>query len=165
MHPVEENDIQETINLTQSYIAQPSRYSEEYGFTRNDKSYLIAHNVMKHQPHKITAKNGQLPNQPTRIKEKERGEKREEIEDERETGQEKREPPRKRQMKLTDFQENESSANTAKRGRYAEWGEEKEERYEKVDWEEKTMQNYKKKREMPGKQEKKLQRLSKVGNY
>ena len=69
---------------------------------------MIAHNVMKHQPHTITAKNGQLANQPTRIKEKERGEKREEIEDERETGQEKSEPPRKRQMKMTDFQENES---------------------------------------------------------
>ena len=90
LHPVDKNDIKETINLTQSYIAQPSRYMEEYGFTRNDKSYLIAHNVMKHQPHKITAKNGQLPNQPTRIKEKERGDKREEIENERETGQDKR---------------------------------------------------------------------------
>jgi hypothetical protein len=39
LHP--SADIEETIKLTNSHIAQPSRYTAEYGFTTNDISYLV----------------------------------------------------------------------------------------------------------------------------
>ena len=42
MHPVENCDIDETIRLVNSYIAEPSRYAKDYGFTRNDMNYLIS---------------------------------------------------------------------------------------------------------------------------
>ena len=42
MHPVDNCDIDETIRLVNSYIAEPSRYAMEYGFTRNDMNYLIS---------------------------------------------------------------------------------------------------------------------------
>ena len=41
LHPVGEKDIEETIKLVRSYTAEPSRYGEEYGYARNDISYLI----------------------------------------------------------------------------------------------------------------------------
>ena len=50
LQPVERTDIEETIKLTRSYIAQPSRYIEEYGFTRNDISYLTSHNLINNRP-------------------------------------------------------------------------------------------------------------------
>ena len=40
LQPIDVNDIEETIKLTKSYTAQPSRYRLEYGFTRNDMKYL-----------------------------------------------------------------------------------------------------------------------------
>ena len=42
IEPIERNDIQETIKLAKSYTAQPSRYRQEYGFTRKDMLYLIS---------------------------------------------------------------------------------------------------------------------------
>ena len=63
LQPVDRKDIEETIKLTRSYIANPSRYMAEYGFTRYDISYLISNNVMKHTPEEITAKMVGLPNQ------------------------------------------------------------------------------------------------------
>ena len=41
MHPVDDQDIEETVKLTNSYTASPPRYLQEYGFTRNDMSYLV----------------------------------------------------------------------------------------------------------------------------
>ena len=61
LHTVDRDDIDETIKLTKSYIAKPSRYLEEYGFTRNDISYLISNNVIKHPPEEVTAKNVEVP--------------------------------------------------------------------------------------------------------
>ena len=42
LHPVDRKDIDETIRLVKSYIAQPSRYGVEYGFTRSDIKDLIS---------------------------------------------------------------------------------------------------------------------------
>ena len=42
LHPVSNADIDETMKLTNCYIAQPSRYEEEYGFTTNDIVYLLS---------------------------------------------------------------------------------------------------------------------------
>ena len=42
LHPVESKDIEETVKLVKSYIAKPSRYQQEYGFTRKDMIYLIS---------------------------------------------------------------------------------------------------------------------------
>ena len=42
LHPVDSKDIDETIKLVKSYIAQPSRYGVEYGFTRSDIKDLIS---------------------------------------------------------------------------------------------------------------------------
>ena len=36
LHPVNQKDIEETIKLTNAYVAKPSRYEEIYGFTRDD---------------------------------------------------------------------------------------------------------------------------------
>ena len=47
LHPVERQDIEETIKLTKSYIATPSRYGQEYGFSRNDIADLISENIIK----------------------------------------------------------------------------------------------------------------------
>ena len=41
LHPIDEQDIEETIKLTKSYIAKPSRYEMDYGFTTNDIDYLV----------------------------------------------------------------------------------------------------------------------------
>merc|ERR1711888_389661 len=41
LHPVGGKAIEETIKLTKSYIAQPSRYQEEYGFTNKDMKVLV----------------------------------------------------------------------------------------------------------------------------
>ena len=35
LHPVEEQDIEETVKLVISYIAMPSRYMQEYGFKKS----------------------------------------------------------------------------------------------------------------------------------
>ena len=40
LEPVDNKDIEETLNLVNSYSA--GRYSEEYGFTRNDMTYLVS---------------------------------------------------------------------------------------------------------------------------
>ena len=45
MEPISLQDIEGTIKLTKSYIATPSRYMEEYGFTRKDMKYLILPSV------------------------------------------------------------------------------------------------------------------------
>ena len=45
LHPVHTDDIEETIKLTNAYIAKPSRYEEVYGFTRNDMAYLISSRI------------------------------------------------------------------------------------------------------------------------
>ena len=45
LRPVDGHDIAETVSLTKSYIANPSRYLHEYGFTRNDIMFLISQNV------------------------------------------------------------------------------------------------------------------------
>ena len=45
LHPVDKGDIEETIRLTNAYIAKPSRYAEEYGFTRNDTAYLTSASI------------------------------------------------------------------------------------------------------------------------
>ena len=42
LHSVERKDIEGTVNLVKSYIAEPSRYQQEYGFTRRDMKYLIS---------------------------------------------------------------------------------------------------------------------------
>ena len=42
LHPVESKDIEGTAKLVKSYIAKPSRYQQEYGFTRRDMKYLIS---------------------------------------------------------------------------------------------------------------------------
>ena len=41
LHTIGREDIEETIKLTKSYIAQPSRYQQEYGFTNKDMKYLV----------------------------------------------------------------------------------------------------------------------------
>ena len=48
LEPIDLQDIEETIKLTKSYISNPSRYLEEYGFTRNDMEYLILPSVEHH---------------------------------------------------------------------------------------------------------------------
>ena len=45
LHPVHTGDIEETIKLTNAYIAKPSRYEELYGFTRKDMAYLISTSI------------------------------------------------------------------------------------------------------------------------
>ena len=45
LEPIEGNDIIETVKLTKSYTAQPSRYRHEYGFTRQDMLYLISPSI------------------------------------------------------------------------------------------------------------------------
>ena len=47
LHPVNQQDIEETIKLTNAYIAKPSRYEEIYGFTRNDIQYLVSSSASK----------------------------------------------------------------------------------------------------------------------
>ena len=47
LHPVDGHDIEETVKLTKSYIANPSRYLQEYGFTRNDIMFLVSQNMIK----------------------------------------------------------------------------------------------------------------------
>ena len=42
LHPIHKKDVEETIKLTKAYIAQPCRYEEIYGFTRNDIKYLVS---------------------------------------------------------------------------------------------------------------------------
>ena len=42
LHPVHNDDIEETIKLTNAYIALPSRYEELYGFVKEDISYLVS---------------------------------------------------------------------------------------------------------------------------
>ena len=46
MHPVGNRDIDETIKLVNSYIATPSRYVAEYGFTRSDIKDLVSKDVL-----------------------------------------------------------------------------------------------------------------------
>ena len=43
---METKDVEKTIKLVKSYIAQPSRYELEYGFTQADMNYLISKNVI-----------------------------------------------------------------------------------------------------------------------
>ena len=42
LHPVDQYDIEETIKLAKCYIAKPSTYRQEYGFTRQDMRYLVS---------------------------------------------------------------------------------------------------------------------------
>ena len=42
LHPEDQEDLEETVKLTKSYIANPCRYFEEYGFTRFDIVALIS---------------------------------------------------------------------------------------------------------------------------
>ena len=42
LEPVCADDVRETIKLVSSYIAKPSRYKEEYGFSGKDISYLVS---------------------------------------------------------------------------------------------------------------------------
>ena len=42
LHPEDQEDLEQTIKLTKSYIAKPCRYLEEYGFTRFDIVALIS---------------------------------------------------------------------------------------------------------------------------
>ena len=44
-HPVHKKDIEETIKLTNAYIAKPSRYEELYSFTSNDMAYLTSSSI------------------------------------------------------------------------------------------------------------------------
>ena len=48
LEPIGLQGIEETIKLAKAYIAKPSRYLEEYGFTRNDMKYLILPSVEPH---------------------------------------------------------------------------------------------------------------------
>ena len=57
------------MKLTRSYIANPSRYMEEYGFIRNDISYLISNNVMKDLPAEVAVKKVELPTTSTTLPE------------------------------------------------------------------------------------------------
>ena len=41
LEPVDMQDIQETVKLIKSYTSNPSRYMQEYGFTRRDMLYLV----------------------------------------------------------------------------------------------------------------------------
>ena len=45
LHTVESKDVDETIKLVESYIARPSRYGAEYGFSREDMNTLIEMDV------------------------------------------------------------------------------------------------------------------------
>ena len=45
LHPVDRQDIDKMVRLIRSYTAHPSRYEEDYGFTRKDIRYLITKNV------------------------------------------------------------------------------------------------------------------------
>ena len=47
LHPVNQQDIEETIKLTNAYVAKPSRYEEIYGFTRDDIQYLVSSSASK----------------------------------------------------------------------------------------------------------------------
>ena len=42
LEPLCDDDINETVKLVRSYIAKPSKYMEEYGFSGKDISYLIS---------------------------------------------------------------------------------------------------------------------------
>ena len=56
LHPVDNKDISETIKLVKSYIAQPSRYGEEYGFTRSDIKDLILEDSQNAPEEKVSNK-------------------------------------------------------------------------------------------------------------
>ena len=45
LHTVDDDDIAQTIKLVNCYVAQPSTYRQEYGFTREDMQYLITPSV------------------------------------------------------------------------------------------------------------------------
>ena len=47
LHPVHRQDIEETIKLTNAYIAKPTRYKEIYGFTRDDIQCLVSSTASK----------------------------------------------------------------------------------------------------------------------
>ena len=47
LHPVDEHDIEKSIKLVKSYIAKPSRYEQEYGFTGDDIYHLISQKMIK----------------------------------------------------------------------------------------------------------------------
>ena len=55
LHPVDDKDIEETVKLTNSYTAHPSRYKEEYGFTSKDMPYLVSSSP-KSSPQKVLRK-------------------------------------------------------------------------------------------------------------
>ena len=48
LHPIDLHDLEATVKLTKSYIAKPSRYIKEYGFTRNDMKYLVSQSTEHH---------------------------------------------------------------------------------------------------------------------
>ena len=47
LHPVSEDDINETVKLVESYKQIPSRYEQDYGFSGKDISYLVSENTSK----------------------------------------------------------------------------------------------------------------------
>ena len=61
--PLCEDDVEEILKLVRSYMAKPSKYQEEYGFSGKDISYLVSkdENILKLSP-------GQLDNPSKKIK-------------------------------------------------------------------------------------------------
>ena len=56
LHPKENSDIEKTVRLVDSYIARPSRYASEYGFTRDDMNYLISNDVEEYHQEEDSCK-------------------------------------------------------------------------------------------------------------
>ena len=67
LHPVAGHDIEETVKLTNAYIANPSRYLQEYGFTRNDIVFLTSQNMIKSPAENLPAQNLNQPRPSSQI--------------------------------------------------------------------------------------------------
>merc|ERR1712208_220456 len=50
LEPLGADDVRETMKLVSSYIAKPSRYNQEYGFSGRDISYLVSLNENVQKP-------------------------------------------------------------------------------------------------------------------
>ena len=60
LHPIDSQDIEETIKLAKSYIAKPSTYKQEYGFTRDDMKYLVSSSRNKEMSKNADERKGPL---------------------------------------------------------------------------------------------------------
>ena len=62
LHPVSEDDINETVKLVGSYRAIPSRYEQEYGFIGKDISYLVSQNTSQPLGERMLTQSDGSPN-------------------------------------------------------------------------------------------------------